>query len=119
MYTYYGYHFGGMYLIWWFVWLVLLFIGNNKLIFANKTKKDIILENEFKKLLGNIFINILSDEKVQGYANGQITKDFIQANRGGINKLFYLCGPSPMMEAIEKQLADLQVDEKLIVKEAF
>ena len=94
-------------------------IGNNKLIFANKTKNDIILENEFKKLLGNNFINILSDEKVQGYANGQITKDFIQTNSGGINKLFYLCGPPPMMKAIEKQLADLQVDKKSIVKEAF
>jgi predicted ferric reductase len=96
-------------------------IGNNKLIFANKKKNDIILEDEFKKILGNNFINILSDEKVQGYANGQITKDFIQANSGGINKhkLFYLCGPPPMMEAIEKQLADLQVDKKSIVKESF
>lgn len=94
-------------------------IGNNKLIFANKTKDDIILEDELKKLLGTNFINILSDEKVDGYANGQITKDFIKANCGGTNKLFYLCGPPPMMEAIEKQLADLNVDNKSIVKEAF
>ena len=94
-------------------------IGNNTLIFANKTKNDIILEDEFKKLLGNNFINILSDEKVEGYANGQITKDFIQANSGGMNKPFYLCGPPPMMKAIEKQLAELHVDKKLIVKEAF
>jgi len=94
-------------------------IGNNKLLFANKKKEDIILDEEFKKLLGNNFINILSDEKVPGYANGQITKEFIQANCGGLNKLFYLCGPPPMMEAIEKQLADLDVDKKLIIKEAF
>lgn len=94
-------------------------IGNNKLIFANKKKNDIILEDEFRKLLGNNFINILSDEKVQGYANGQITEDFIKANSGGINKLFYLCGPPPMMEAIEKQLDNLHVDKKSIVKETF
>ena len=94
-------------------------IGNNKLIFANKTKVDIIHEEEFKKLLGNNFINILSDEKVNGYANGQITEDFIKANSDGINKIFYLCGPPPMMDAIEKQLANLQVSEKLIIKEAF
>ena len=94
-------------------------IGNNKLIFANKKKNDIILEAEFKKILGNNFINILSDEKVEGYTNGQITEDFIIANSDGLNKLFYLCGPRPMMEAIEKQLADLQVDKKSIVKEAF
>jgi ferredoxin-NADP reductase len=94
-------------------------IGNNKLIFANKTKKDIILEKEFKALLGTNFINILSDEKVEGYANGQITKDFIQANSIGINKLFYLCGPPSMKEAIEKQLADLNVDKKSIITETF
>ena len=94
-------------------------IGNNKLIFANKTKADIILEQEFKKLLGNNFINILSDEKIDGYANGQITEDFIKANSGGTNKIFYVCGPQPMMDAIEKQLANLHVDENSIVKEAF
>jgi ferredoxin-NADP reductase len=94
-------------------------IGKNKLLFANKTKGDIILEQEFKNLLGNNFINILSDEKVDGYANGQITGDFIKANSGGVNKIFYVCGPPPMMEAVEKQLADLHVDENSIVKEAI
>ena len=94
-------------------------IGNNKLIFANKTKADIILEQEFKNLLGKNFINILSDEKVQGYAHGQITEDFIKANSSGINQLFYVCGPPPMIEAIEKQLANLHINEKSIVKEAF
>lgn len=93
-------------------------IGNNTLIFANKTKNDIKLEDEFKKVLGNNFINILSDEKVEGYSNGQITEDFIKTNNGGINRLFYLCGPPPMMEAIEKQLAELQVDKKSVIKEA-
>src|ERR1035437_7847096 len=92
-------------------------IGNNKLIFANKTKADIILEDEFKKLLGKNFINILSDEKVQGYAHGQITEDFIKANSSGTNQLFYVCGPPPMIEAIEKQLANLHINEKSIVKE--
>ncbi len=94
-------------------------IGNNTLIFANKTKNDIILEEEFQELLGNNFINILSEEKVDSYANGLITKDFIQENSNSTTKLFYLCGPPPMMEAIEKQLADLKVTKKSIVKEVF
>lgn len=94
-------------------------VGNNKLIFANRTKDDIILEQEFKKILGNNFINILSDEKVEGYANGLITEDFIKENSGGINKLFYVCGPPPMMKAVEQQLANLHVPEKSIVKETF
>jgi ferredoxin-NADP reductase len=93
-------------------------IGNNTLIFANKTKADIILESEFKKTLGVHFIPILSEEKVDGYANGQITKDFIKMN-SDIGKLFYLCGPPPMMEAIEKQLTALNVSGKSIIKEKF
>ena len=94
-------------------------IGNNKLIFANKTNADIILEHEFKKLLGNNFINILSAEKVNGYAYGQITKGFLKANSGGLNQYFYVCGPPPMIEAIEKQLIQLKADENHIVKEEF
>ena len=93
--------------------------GNNKLIFANKTRTDIILEEEFTKLLGENFINILSDEKVDGYANGLITEDFLKANINTTDGPIYVCGPPPMMEAIEKQLYDLQIKEKRIIKEAF
>lgn len=94
-------------------------IGNNKLIFANKTKADIILEEEFNRLLGKNFINILSDENIAGYAKGRITEEFLQTNISDPDKNFYLCGPPPMMTAIEKMLANLQVDEKLIIKETF
>ena len=94
-------------------------IGDNKLIFANKTKNDVILESEWIKLLGNNFISILSDEKANGCAFGRITEDFIKENSGGLNKIFYVCGPPLMMEAIEKQLGNLKVDEKSIIKEAF
>jgi ferredoxin-NADP reductase len=61
----------------------------------------------------------LSDEKVKGYAHGQITEDFLKANSGGINQYFYVCGPPPMTDAVEKQLLHLKVDEKHIVKEEF
>ena len=94
-------------------------IGNNKLIFANKTKADIILEEELKNMLGNNFINILSDEKVDGFANGFITEYFLKENIDGLDKNFYVCGPPPMMDAIEKMLMTLNVDKKLIIKEAF
>jgi len=94
-------------------------IGNNKLIFANKTKEDIILAQEFENLLGNNFINILSDERVNGYAHGQITEDFLKPHIKSSIKNVYVCGPPPMMEAIEKQLKNLDMDEKYIIKEEF
>lgn len=94
-------------------------IGNNTLLFANKTKDDIILKAEFEKVLGSNFKNILSDEKTEEYANGYITKEFIKENSGTMDNLFYLCGPPKMMEAVEKQLTELNVNQKLIIKEAF
>ncbi len=94
-------------------------IGDNKLIFANKTKDDIILAQEFKKILGKNFINILSDEKIDEYAHGHITEGFLKANCGNLNKYFYLCGPPPMMDAMETILANLDFDKKLIIKEEF
>ena len=94
-------------------------LEGNKLIFANKTKADIILEAELRGILGDNFINILSAEKRIGYASGMITEDFIQANRVGANEFFYVCGPPPMMKVIERQLLNLGVDEMNIIKEEF
>ena len=94
-------------------------LGNNKLIFANKNKADIILEKEFRAMLGNNFINILSNEKVEDYAHGSITQDFIKNNSTKLNSYFYVCGPPPMMKAIDKQLTNLKIPKKLIVTEEF
>ena len=92
-------------------------IRANKLIFANKTKKDIILKTEFEKLLGDNFINILSDEATDEYAHGQIDEDFLKANITDFAQQFYVCGPPSMMDAILMQLAHLGVSEKAITTE--
>jgi len=92
-------------------------IGNNKLIFANKTEGDIILEGELAQLLGDNFINILSDEKSDRHKYGLITGDIIKSMGGSLTSQFYVCGPPPMMESVLKQLADLGVDEDTIIKE--
>jgi len=94
-------------------------VGRNKLIFANRTKTDIILEQEFKKLLNKNFINILSREKAAGYAYGYITEDLLKSNIGGMRGKIYLCGPEPMMEQVEKQLSNLGVETESIIKEEF
>jgi len=94
-------------------------IGDNKLIFANKTKEDIILQQEFKSLLGKNFINILSDEKTVEYSQGQITESFLKANISNFKQQFYLCGPPPMMEAVQKQLSNLGISKKSITVEKF
>lgn len=94
-------------------------VGNNKLLFANKTKADIILEDKFHKLLGDNFINILSDEQRIGYEHGFITAELIKKYTDDQTKYFYLCGPEPMMQAVGKHLSSLGISSDFIVKEAF
>ncbi len=92
-------------------------ISGNKLLFANKTKSDIILESEFRELLGNSFINILSAEKLEGYHFGRIDEAFLSTNIHDFNQKFYVCGPPPMMDAVLKQLANLGAAENSITLE--
>lgn len=94
-------------------------VGGNKLIFANKTRADIIQENYFQQLLGPNFISILSNEQTEGYAYGYITADFLGAHIGSVDQWFYLCGPDPMMEAVEAQLLSLGVKPDAVIKEQF
>jgi ferredoxin-NADP reductase len=93
-------------------------VGRNKLIFANKTKDDIILRYEFDHLLGTNFINILSDEETDQYPHGYLSEDFLKIHLAGSGQYIYLCGPPPMMDAVEAILSRLKIDANLIIKEA-
>jgi len=94
-------------------------IGDNMLLFANKTRSDIILERELTELLGDAFVNILSEEDVEGYQHGKITEAFLKANITDFRQQFYVCGPPPMIESVQKQLVALGVDKEHITKEIF
>jgi ferredoxin-NADP reductase len=94
-------------------------IADNILVFANKTRADIILECELKGLLGNSFINILSDEKADGYYHGVITEDFLKTNIPVFYKRFYLCGPPSMMDSVIKHLVHMGVQESSIIFDKY
>jgi len=82
-------------------------IGNNKLIFTNKSESDIILKDEFNNMLGSNFINTLTKEKTNSYDNRMIDADFLKEKISDFTKHFYVCGPPPFVEAISKDLNDL------------
>ena len=94
-------------------------LEGNKLIFANKGKADIILEDYFDSMLDKDFINVLSNEDLDGYEHGYISAELIKKYSEEDLKYYYLCGPPPMMEVVEGHLASLGVDEEFIVKESF
>jgi ferredoxin-NADP reductase len=93
--------------------------GSNKLIFANKSTSDIILLQEFKKMLGRNFLNILSEEKTDEHEYGVITESFLRNHIESSSEKIYVCGPPPMMDAVEKQLSSLGINNKNITKEEF
>ena len=92
-------------------------VSGNRLLFANKTKADIILEDDFRRMLGDDFINILSEEKADGYFHGYITEDFLKATISDFSRYFYVCGPQPFIDSVLKQLDNLGVGKSLVTIE--
>ena len=94
-------------------------IGTNTLLFSNKTSKDIILKEEFEKMLGDNFINTLTDEKSEKYDNRKMDESYLKEKIKNLSQYFYICGPDPMIESIKEDLLKLGVDKDKIVIEQF
>ncbi|MEO9003419.1 MAG: FAD-binding oxidoreductase [Ginsengibacter sp.] len=94
-------------------------LGNNKLIFSNRTSSDIILKDEFEKMLGDNFINTLTDENTGKYDHSVINEDYMKEKIKNLDQYFYICGPDPMIEAISKDLQKMGVEKEKIVFEEF
>jgi len=92
-------------------------IAKNKLIFSNKTEKDIILKNEFEKMLGENFINVITREKSDKYYNQKIDDELVKKLVNNFNQHFYICGPEKFVEDIQTILKKLGVPQNLIVVE--
>ncbi|MFV8271355.1 FAD-binding oxidoreductase [Flavobacterium sp. GT2N3] len=92
-------------------------IANNKLIFTNKTEKDIILKKEFNEMLGKNFINTLTDEKKEGYENGRIDYTFLKEKIDNFKQHFYICGPPQFVTAISEALTQLGAKTDTVVFE--
>lgn len=90
-----------------------------KLLFANKTHRDIIHKEYFEKILGDNFINILSDdENEKGVEHGFINENILKKHTHD-SFHYYICGPEPMMDAVIDVLENLNVKKENIVMEEF
>lgn len=94
-------------------------LAKNQLFYSNKTSADIILKDEFEKMLGKNFINILSQKKDSHYQNGIMDGDFLKRNVKKLDQYFYICGPDPMIDSIAGILEQMGVDTNRIVREEF
>lgn len=92
-------------------------LGSNKLIFSNKTHNDIILKDEFTAMLGDNFINTLTEEKFQGYDHHKIDEKYLKQKIKDFSQQFYICGPDPMVKDIQTILQDIGAADNLITVE--
>lgn len=92
-------------------------VGDNKLFFSNKTERDIILKEEWEAMLGDNAVFVISDEPTERYYPGHIDAAFLKKQASDYSRHFYLCGPPPMMDALQKTLADLGVQPDTLVFE--
>lgn len=92
-------------------------IKGNRLFFANKTGKDVIMESYFQKFLGTDFISILDQEKLDGHEYGRIDMEFLKENISDFSQKFYVCGPDPMVKGISKLLEQLGAEPDAITFE--
>jgi ferredoxin-NADP reductase len=89
-------------------------VDGSTLIFSNKSEKDILLYHEFKEMLGDNFINVLTEEKMEPFLYGRIDKDFLQKHISDFNQPFYLCGPDNFAEEIKAYLKELGAVDALV-----
>ena len=68
---------------------------------------------------GNNFINTITEEKTSKYDNERIDEKYLSKKVKDFTKYFYICGPDPMVEAIQKDLLNLGVQKEKIVVEEF
>jgi ferredoxin-NADP reductase len=99
-------------------------LHGNKLIFSNKSEKDIILRDEFKNMLGDNFINVITESSQERsdrdgitFLNGFITKEYLQEVIDDFSQEFYVCGPPPFNKSIIKYLKELGAEPESIVFE--
>jgi ferredoxin-NADP reductase len=101
-------------------------LKGNKLIFSNKTQKDIILEKEFKDIFKNISKNqnnlILTLTKEQNkednkYHYKKIDKEFLKKHIKDFSQDFYICGPPEMIKDIQNILEQLGAKSENLVFE--
>ena len=92
-------------------------LAGNKLFFSNKTKDDIILEQELKEMLDEDVVFTLTREKHPDYHHGHIDEAFLKNHIEDFNKHFYVCGTPEMTESINNTLKKLGASADSLVFE--
>jgi ferredoxin-NADP reductase len=92
-------------------------ISGNQLIFSNKTQADIILRSELENILSVNYVNVLTQEKVEGVRNKRIDKIFLLETVKDFSKHFYVCGPDKFTNDVTEMLVQLGAGVESVIIE--
>lgn len=99
-------------------------LNGNTLIFSNKSEQDIILRKELKQILGNRFINVITEngnkhnsDSTFYYLDGFIDQQFLAEIVDNVHQEFYVCGPPPFNKSMLMYLKRLGADAEALVFE--
>jgi len=92
-------------------------LAGNTLLFANRTKDDIILHDEIKDMLGDKFINVLEFTEDPGMRKGLITSDLLKEYLTKEAPHCYVCGPDKFTGIMIDKLLELGVEKSDIINE--
>lgn len=92
-------------------------VPGHKLIFSNKTKEDVILEEELQMMLKDDFITVFTRENTIGFRDHRIDRNFLIENIADFSQYFYLCGPGEFVKNITDHLLNLGATAETLVFE--
>ncbi|MEN9061726.1 FAD-binding oxidoreductase [Ponticoccus litoralis] len=94
-------------------------LQGNTLVFSNRTDRDIILRQEFEAMPGLNCYWTVTDQPGSPLARGRIDAELLSTLVVPGRDTCYICGPDPMIGAMQKGLAAVGVPRARIVTEDF
>lgn len=92
-------------------------IGDQTLIFSNKTPADVICEKELRHYFGSRCHLICTRESGEGYEKDRIDRDYLQKTISDTGQYVYVCGPDKFVEELTVTAGDLGFATETIVFE--
>jgi ferredoxin-NADP reductase len=100
-------------------------IDGHKLIFSNKTERDIILRNTLNNWMSGRCLHVLTETNGRVgesdsdllHLGGYIDQDFLADQIDDIDQHFYICGPQPFNASMKAGLQDLGANPETLVFE--
>lgn len=99
-------------------------LSGNKLIFSNKTEQDIILKEEFERMLGDRFLNVITQSDPSQSSGPQLThlegfidREYLKSTVDDFSQHFYVCGPQAFNQAMLEYLKALGANPEALVFE--